>query len=303
MKNVTIIGCGAVGALYGLRLHSLLGEKGLTFLVDETRKERYERSRLTINGEKAPFRFITPGEAKKSDLVIVATKNHHLSEVIDLMDPVVGEHTTILSLLNGIESEEALSEAFGSEHLIYGFAIGLNSTNIDNAVTYTAEGRIVFGEKDNSESDRILAIKALFDRAGIASVIAPDILVALYNKFMLNTVYNTISGVLGATYEELKSDAVWRLAQAVAEEVRAVSALEGVDLPLELVAENHQIVTALGAGKTSMAQDMEAGRVTENAWFCGTVVRLGEKHSLPTPVCATLSDLVEAYEAKSDPTR
>ncbi len=296
MKKITIIGCGAVGALYGLRLHRVLGSEGLAFLVDEERRERYGREGVIINGERAPFRFITACEAEVQDLVIVATKNHHLEDAITMMRPLVGAHTTILSLLNGIESEEELSAAFGPSHVLYGFCVGLNSTHMGNAITYTAEGRIVFGERDNTESERVRALSALFSRAGIASQVPDDIMVALYNKFMLNTAYNTISALLGATYRELDKDAVWRLAKAVSAEVQAVAKREGVILPDSLVEENHQIVISPGEGKTSMAQDMEAGRISENAWFCGTVIKLGLKHAIPTPVSSTLSALVEARE-------
>lgn len=296
MKNITIIGCGAVGALYGLRLHTLLGGDHLTFLVDAERKARYEEEGIFINGERAPFRFVTADESEVSDLIIIATKNHHLGAAIAMMAPLVGEHTAILSLLNGIESEEELSAAFGPSHVLYGFCVGLNSTHTGNAITYTAEGRIVFGERDNTESERVRTLSALFSRAGIASQVPDDIMVALYNKFMLNTAYNTISALLGATYRELDKDAVWRLAKAVSAEVQAVAKREGVILPDSLVEENHQIVISLGEGKTSMAQDMEAGRVTENAWFCGTVIKLGLKHAIPTPVASTLSALVEARE-------
>ncbi|WP_293890418.1 ketopantoate reductase family protein, partial [Sphaerochaeta sp. UBA5856] len=64
MKNITLIGCGAVGALYGLRLHNLLGREHVCFLVDEKRKKRYEREGIFLNGQRAPFRYCTPEEAK-----------------------------------------------------------------------------------------------------------------------------------------------------------------------------------------------------------------------------------------------
>jgi len=216
MKNITIIGCGAVGALYGLRLHTLLGGDHLTFLVDAERKARYEEEGIFINGERAPFRFVTADESEVSDLIIIATKNHHLGAAIAMMAPLVGEHTAILSLLNGIESEGELTRAFGPSHVLYGFCVGLNSTHSANAITYTTEGRIVFGEKDNEKSERVLALKALFERAGIAAVVPKDILVSLYNKFMLNTAYNTISALLDATYGELATEPVWRLRAGMA---------------------------------------------------------------------------------------
>ena len=158
MKTITLIGCGAVGALYGLRLHQLLGKKQVCFLVDEARKERYEQNGIFLNGERAEFAFCTPETASVSDLVILATKNHHLEQAIRMMHSVVGPETAILSLLNGIESERILAKAFGSDRVLYSFAVGLDSTHTGNSIIYTKEGRIVFGEKDNSKSERVKAI-------------------------------------------------------------------------------------------------------------------------------------------------
>ncbi len=297
MKHIVIIGCGAVGALYGLKLHERFGKDQVCFLVDNDRKERYETQGIYLNDEKAPFRYCTKETVETADLVLLATKNHHLASAIDLMRPAVGTNTAILSLLNGIESERILSQTFGKEKVLYGFAVGLNSTHVGNQITYTKEGKIVFGEKDNSETDRIRIIRSWFEEADIAYMVPQDIHREQWNKFMLNTAYNTISALLGATYQDLDQESVWSLAQAVCKEVQAVAKAEQVILPDSLIAENHRIVTSLGLGKTSMCQDMEAGRETENRWFCGTVIALGKEHQISTPTCQTLSDLVEAKQA------
>jgi len=297
MKHIAMLGCGAVGALYGLRLHNLLGDEHLCFIVDENRKNRYTQEGIYLNEQRAPFRYCTPEEAPVVDLIIIATKNHHLEEAISMLKPVVGPDTAILSLLNGIESERELSKAFGIEKVLYGFAVGLNSTHVGNHITYTKEGRIVFGEKSNEKTERIKEISALFDSAGVSYVVPENIERELWNKFMLNTAYNTISGLLSATYGDLDQEPVWNLAQQVCKEVQNVAKAEGVLLPDSLIEENHRIVTSLGfAGKTSMCQDMEAGRKTENKWFSGTVIKLGKIHGIPTPTCEVLSALVEARE-------
>lgn len=297
MKHIAMLGCGAVGALYGLRLHNLLGDDHLCFLVDENRKKRYTQEGIYLNDQRAPFRYCTPEEAPVVDLVILATKNHHLTDAISMLQPVVGPETAILSLLNGIESERELSKAFGKEKVLYSFAVGLNSTHIGNRITYTKEGRIVFGEKNNEKTERVKEISALFDRAGISYLVPENIERELWNKFMLNTAYNTLSGLLSATYGDLDQDPVWNLAQKVCKEVQSVAKAEGVLLPASLIEENHRIVTSLGfAGKTSMCQDMDAGRKTENQWFSGTVIKLGKVHGIPTPTCEVLSALVEARE-------
>lgn len=297
MKHIAILGCGAVGALYGLRLHNLLGKEHVCFLVDEERKKRYTQEGIYLNDQIAPFQYCTSKEAPVADLIILATKNHHLTDAISMLQPVVGPETAILSLLNGIESERELSKAFGKEKVLYSFAVGLNSTHIGNRITYTKEGRIVFGEKNNEKTERVKEISALFDRAGISYLVPENIERELWNKFMLNTAYNTLSGLLSATYGDLDQDPVWNLAQKVCKEVQSVAKAEGVLLPASLIEENHRIVTSLGfAGKTSMCQDMDAGRKTENQWFSGTVIKLGKVHGIPTPTCEVLSALVEARE-------
>ena len=297
MKKVTIIGGGAVGAMYGLRLHQLLGKENVVFLADKKRRERYEQEGLFLNGERVDFTFIESKDAQHCDLVIIATKNLQLEEAVRQIEGAVGEHTTILSLLNGIDSEEKLSQAYGKEHVLYSFAVGLNSTHVGNRIDFTEEGRIVFGEKDNSRSERIEALCSLFDRAHIQYVVPKDIRVELWKKFMLNTAFNTLSALCRATYGDLLQDSIQELGWRVSKEVQAVGQKEGVFLTDAMIEQNYRIVTALGfEGKTSMCQDMEAGRKTENDWFCSAVVRLGKKYAIPTPTCELLSLLVEASE-------
>jgi len=114
---------------------------------------------------------------------------------------------------------------------------------------------------------------------------------------MLNTAFNTISALCRATYGDLKQESVRALAWKASKEVQAVGQKEGVFLTDAMIEQNYQVVTSLGfEGKTSMCQDIEAGRKTENNWFCTAVVRLGEKHAIPTPTCEILSLLVEASE-------
>ncbi len=105
--------------------------------------------------------------------------------------------------------------------------------------------------------------------------------------------------MLSATYEQLDQKAVKELAYGVCAEVQAVALAEGVTIPDSFVEDNHNLVITLGNGKTSMCQDLEAGRVTENEWFAGSVVTLGGKHGISTPICQTLSLLVQAKETIS----
>ena len=96
-------------------------------IADSQRKSRYEKNGISINGERINFHFVTPENAGKSDLVIIATKNLQLKDVLVQIEKAIGPETTILSLLNGIQSEQELSEKFGKEKVLYGYIVNLSS--------------------------------------------------------------------------------------------------------------------------------------------------------------------------------
>ena len=297
MKTVTLIGMGAVGALYGWRLAQGLGMDKVQVIAGGERKKRYEQEGFLPNGEQFFFHVVTPGQAKPTDLVIIATKNHQLQEAIEAIRNAVGKDTAIMSLLNGTESETLLEEAFGTTPVLYAFAVGLSSRHEKNHIEFTNEGKIVFGEKDNVRSERVLSIAHLFEQSHINYLVPEDIRLELWKKFMLNTAFNTLSSICLATYGDFKTESMRILAWKASKEVQAVAQAEGIFLTDAMIEANYKTIISLGTeGKTSMFQDMEAGRKTENQWFCGTVVELGQRHNIPTPVCETLSLLVESCE-------
>jgi 2-dehydropantoate 2-reductase len=297
MKTATIIGTGAVGALYGWRLLQALGKNRVQVLAEGERKERYERQGFLINGEQVFFPVVTPSEAKTTDLVVIATKNLNIEEAVAAIKTAVGKDTAILSLLNGIDSEHLLEQAYGPEHVLYSFAVGLSSRHSGNRIEFDQEGKIVFGERDNRKTDRVKAIGELFDRAHIAYTVPDDIQVELWKKFMLNTAFNTLSAVCLASYGDFKANSLEKLTWMASKEVQAVAKAEGILLSDEMIEHNYKTIIGLEPhGKTSMFQDMEAGRKTENQWFCEAVVTLGRKHSIPTPTCEVLSLLVQSCE-------
>ncbi len=291
--EVRIIGAGAVGAVVGWKLY---GKADVAFIVDSGRKARYSDG-LVINGERIAFPILTPDEAAPADLLIFAVKNMQLDEAIEEALPFSGPDTVVLSLLNGIEAEGRLSEAFGAEKVLYAFITDLSSNHSGLETTcFSGGGTIVFGEKDNRKTERIERIAALFSSAGLKFVIPDDILHEKWWKFMLNTCFNTLSAVLEADYAAISTNQDFiRAVRVVAREVQKVAEAEGIRLTQDDVEEMIRRVTALrDHGKTSMLQDVLAGRETENRYFAGAVSRLGRRHSIPTPVSDFISILLEA---------
>lgn len=291
--KVRIIGAGAVGAVVGWKLYKYVD---LAFIVDEERKERYSGG-LAVNGEVIDFRFLTPAEADTADLLIFAVKNFSLEDAADEASPFVGENTVILSLLNGIEAEEKLSERFGAEKVLYGFITDLSSVHDGTETTcFSGGGNIVFSEKDNTRSARVEEIAALFDEAGQRYTIPENIMHEKWWKFMLNTCFNTLSAILFADYAAISSNSDFiRAVRLEAREVQTVAKKEGVIITQDDIEEMIRRVTALqDHGKTSMLQDVLSHRETENRYFAGAVSRLGKKHSVETPISDFLSILLEA---------
>ncbi len=297
IKNVALIGVGAVGCLFGARINAFLGKEHLEVIASGKRLERYRSEGIFLNGEKIDFSYVEPENAKVADLVIIATKNLQLEEAKEQVAKAVGEHTAIISLLNGTESEEILSRRFGKEHVLYAFAVGMSSEHSANRIDFTSPGQIVFGEKDNTRTLRICAIEQLFQKSGIAYTVPSDIRQAQWKKFMLNTAFNTLSAITWSGYGDFGQQSLLALAREVSHEVILVARAEGVTLTDAMCEENIKTIASLDKnGMTSMFQDMVAGRKTENEYFTGTVVRLGEKHHIPTPTSRVLYLVAKSCE-------
>lgn len=291
--KIRIVGAGAVGAVVGWKLRK---SADVAFIVDEDRKERYKKG-LVVNGEKIDFKLLTPAEADNADLLIFAVKNMQLDDAIAEAQPFACDGTVIMSLLNGIEAEDKLSAAFGEEKVLYAFITDLSSNHSGLETTcFSGGGTIIFGEKDNSRTERVKHIAKLFDSAGQKYTVPDDILHEKWWKFMLNTCFNTLSAILEADYAAISANTDFiRAVRLVAREVQKVASAEGIELTQDDVEEIIRRVTSLrDHGKTSMLQDVLAGRETENRYFAGAVTRLGKKHSIPTPINDFISILLEA---------
>src|SRR5690606_9776026 len=123
---------------------------------------------------------------------IIATKNAELSQAIQDAKYHIGSNTIVLSLLNGISSEEEIYEATENEHILYSMCVGIDAVRDQQNITYSSLGKICFGEKDKSISEDVLAVKQLFDNASIPYEISEDILHAIWAKFMFNVGINQI---------------------------------------------------------------------------------------------------------------
>lgn len=301
IRTVSVIGIGAVGAIYAWRLSESLGYENVRVIVDNDRLERYQTAGIYLNGERIDYQFVTPTtKVEPADLLIIATKNPQLPQAIEDCAHHVGPKTTILSLLNGIDSEHILAQRFGAEKILYAFTTALDSTRMGTRIDFSTEGIIYLGERDNTTSPRILAIAELFTAAKITFQIPENIERELWSKFMVNVSINTISAITRGTYGDCASiEEIKSLIIDTQREVIALAKAMGINGLDESYIDKYQKIFASleYQGKTSMLQDMESGRPTENHWFCVRASELGRELGISTPLIDVLGRIAAGSEA------
>ena len=108
IETVNIVGMGALGMLYGNMIRESLGTEHITYVMDEKRYERYKDDENSVNGVPVRFSKVKAAAAKPCDLLLVAVKYTGLKDTLDVMETSVGEDTIIISVMNGISSEEII---------------------------------------------------------------------------------------------------------------------------------------------------------------------------------------------------
>ncbi len=168
--KIAIIGAGALGSTYGSILYEM-DPKAVSFIASGERYDRLKSDGIIVNGKRYAITVVRPEEATPADLHIVAVKHYHLDQAISEMRMAIGPQTIILSVMNGIDSEERIGAVYGMDKVVYGLTLGIDAGREDNCIQYKNQGRILFGEAENSEvTDRICRIQDLFSRAGIAEL-------------------------------------------------------------------------------------------------------------------------------------
>ncbi|WP_445487386.1 ketopantoate reductase family protein [Niallia sp. 03133] len=301
IKKIAIVGLGAIGSVYGDILQKT-GELEVKAIVDQKRKQRYEQKGIYVNNEPVSFTYITPEEkSEAADLIIVSVKYGQLEEAIASILNHVGENTTILSLLNGITSEEEIAAVYGREKVVYAMCNGIDSTRDGNSIYCSNPGKISFGEKKNEElTERVQNIKACFEKGKIPVEVPKDMERTLWYKFMINVGMNQVSAVTRSPYGFFQEPGFARdLAMDAMKEVIMLAKAQKIDLSeVDMDDFFKNIVSNISKdGKTSMLQDIEAKRLTEVTMFSEKVIDYGKRLNIETPVNRTLYQIIRALES------
>ncbi len=295
--NISLIGLGAIGASYAEKLNECEAVN-LSIILDENRYKNYCESEFSINGKVQSFNYVKDTDLyAPADLILIAVKYNELKNAIHLIRNHVGENTIIMSLLNGIDSEEIIGATYGSEKLLYSMCLGIDAQRKNKEVTYGSIGKIVFGEKDSHFSQRIERISSIFDKANVPYENPTDMYKQMWWKFMINVCSNQPTAILGANYHFLNTDNGHSIMHLIMTEVSAIAKVKGVQITEEdFNAWIKLLRTMVPENKTSMLQDMDAGRATEVDMFSGVICRLGDEHGIDTPYNDLMYHMIKLKE-------
>lgn len=303
--SIAILGAGAMGAAFASVFYAL-DPACVAFVARGERLAKLATEGVIVNGKPYPIPVLAAGEeVPPVDLVIVALKHHQLAEALPDLRGCVGENTVFVSVMNGLDSEPLIGDVYGAEKVLYAISVGIDAQRDGNVVRFSKLGTLFFGEPTNTPpSARVQRLQALFDRAQIPYQTPPDMIRTMWWKFMINVGVNQASSLVRAPYGVFQTEPdAQAIMEAAMREVIAVAQAEQVNLVENDITEWYGFLNTLHPeGKTSMLQDVEAGRKTEVEIFAGKVVALGEKHSIPTPVNRIMLHAIRVMETRAGAT-
>lgn len=293
-----IIGAGAVGASLGDAMSKILGAD-LAFVATGERAERLRKGGVRINGRQWMPRIIGDQDDVVADVLLVLVKNYSLTSALVDMAACIDEKTVIVSLLNGVTAVDEIKRAFPNNKVLYGIVMRTDANRTSGQITYSTLGEIQFGEAENVYlSDDVKKVARIFDTCGINYHVYEDMVRMLWRKWMVNIGANQVSLLTAAKFKYFRQFPEISHALDLAMQ-EMVDIAKKKEIHITTKDKEDMIEVLLNyppEKKTSMLQDLEAGRQTEIDYFAGTVVKFGRECGVPTPVNETMWCLVKARE-------
>jgi len=297
--KIAVMGSGGVGGYFGARLADAGSD--VSFIARGAHLEAIRNEGLRV---KSPFgdMHVTsvratndPADVGPVDIVLFATKLYDTESAGEMCKPFIGDDTAVISLLNGVDSEDQLSQILGANHVSGGVARISAEIAAPGVVHHHSNfASIEFGELDGRKSDRLQTFLDTAKAASIDAQLVDDINVAIWEKFILLAGFSAITSLTRLPAGPVRDNpGTWELMQDATRETEAVARARGVKLAgnvLETITRFQRKMP--DTMKSSMLIDLENGRRLELEWLSGAVCRLGHAAGVDTPInCLVLAAL------------
>jgi 2-dehydropantoate 2-reductase len=316
--RVGIVGAGAIGGWIGVRLarrgHDVsVFARGLT--LDALRQDGW---RLDIGGETVSAPVIASADASElgvQDVVLISVKGPALAAVAPLIAPLIGASTLVVPMMNGVpwwfllggggelaptdlrsvDADRTIAAALPYDQVIGNVVHAAATVQGPGHVVHRAGNRLIFGEPGGEHSARLEQLCAMFEDAGFVAESSDRIRYEIWYKLWGNMTMNPISAVAGVTCDRILDDPlvagfvlqVMTEAQAIGARIGCVIAERGED--------RNAVTRQLGAFKTSMLQDAEAGRPLEIDQLLSAPREIAGKLGMETPMLDALTGLTRLF--------
>jgi len=288
--KIAVYGSGGVGGYFGGRL----AEAGhsVTFIARGDHLRAIREQGLRVESIKGDFHLQPanatddPAEVGPVDAVLVCVKSWQVPEVAEAMRPMVADDTFVVSLLNGVESVDQLAAVLGRERVLGGVAKIFSFIGEPGLIRHIGhEPTLMLGELEGGESRRLRRLASALEEARIKVELPGSIQVEIWKKFLFTTGWGGLGAISRAPVGVLREEPATRpLIEACMAETEAVARAAGIALPADILDRTWEFIRSLEpTGTSSLQRDIAAGRPSEIDAWNGAVVRIGQRHGVPTP--------------------
>ena len=296
--RIAIVGAGALGLYYGALLQRSGADVHFLLRRDYDAIRKNGLKVFSINGDFSLPQvqcYRRSEEIGPVDLVLVGLKTFANDRYTELITPLLGESTQILTLQNGLGNEETLADLFGVKRILGGVAFLCSNRGIPGEVHHLGEGRIVLGEYQRVNGERLETLVAIFNQAGVDCRATGDLKRARWEKLVWNIPFNGLCALLQQAVDLLLTPGPARqLVRDLMLEVIAAANAQGLQRPIpESYAERMlEFTDSMGAYKPSMQIDREEGRPLEIASILVAPLEYGRKTGIAMPRVEMLATLL-----------
>ena len=288
--NIVVIGVGGIGGYFGGRIAK--AGYDVTFIARGKHLDVIKNGGLQVKSTKGDF-TVHPNatdnlnDIKNPDLIILGVKSWQVAEVVKQIKPIVTDSTMVLPLQNGADNVDKLLLHLDKKNVLAGLCKIVSKIEAPGIINHFAfEPEVIFGENDNSQTERIKKVKEVFDRAGFKNKIADDIHRDIWRKFLFITMVSGIASLTRVVFGEmLKDKNIEKIILDTAHEIRSVANAKGINLSNDDVDfamnmyHNSEFNTT-----ASMQRDIMEGKPSELENFNGYIVKQGKILDIPTPI-------------------
>jgi 2-dehydropantoate 2-reductase len=300
--RIAVIGTGGIGGPYGASLAKAGAD--VTFVARGAHLAAMRENGLCIEGDRGET-HIKPVRATDDstsigavDVVLSCVKLWDVEQAAEQIRPIVGPHTAVIPLQNGIDAAERMIRILGDEPVMGGMAFVTGTIVAPGVVRQTGTyQQMTFGELDGRNSERGQRLRDLCEAAGFEGVLSADIMVLVWQKFILLVPLSGLNALTRLPLGKWREDRdLVNLYEAALRETVAVGLAEEIRLPPESVDKTLAMMRSMPPHHTtSMGSDLVRGNRLELPWFAGKVVELGRRHDIPTPVNGFIYAALKPY--------